>query len=293
MRFLCLHGSGASGAIFAAQTASFRVQLQPGRHQFDFINGPYTSKAGPGIQHFFEGPYHTFLTSYDQSALENTYKWLEALFERQDKPYDAVIGFSQGVAVLAAYTIWHQMHRPEKPLPYKAAMLICGGMPFAALEAMGYPVSEKAWALNEKSNEQLYAAARNFDTILAGQQAPSSGSANPSPWFTSADGLQIKSEDKWTLPPLDLSDVFGLNLANLPDRFKIKIPTVHVYGAQDPRTPHALQLALMCDPDKRMTYDHQGGHEIPRSNEKSLDLAATVDWLEKQVHAAQERTSQR
>ncbi|KAF2770181.1 hypothetical protein EJ03DRAFT_310813 [Teratosphaeria nubilosa] len=274
MRFLCLHGSGTSGAIFAAQTASFRTQLKPGCHEFNFINGPHPSKPGPGVQHFFEGPYHTFLTSYDQSALDYTYKWLEALFERQDKPYDAVIGFSQGVAVLAAYTIWHQIYRPEKPLPYKAAMFICGSAPFAALEGMDYSVPEKAWALNEKSNEQLYAAARNFDSILAGQQAPFSHES------------QTKSEDKWALPPLDASDVFGLDLVSLPDRFRIKIPTVHVYGAKDPRTPHALQLALMCDPHKRMTYDHGGGHEIPRSIEKSLDLAATVDWLEKQVNAA-------
>lgn len=67
------------------------------------------------------------------------------------------------------------------------------------------------------------------------------------------------------------SDCFGLDFTKFPDNIRINIPTVHIYGAKDPRWGSGLQLAYFCN-DRKM-YDHQGGHDIPRTTPVSVKIA--------------------
>ena len=77
---------------------------------------------------------------------------------------------------------------------------------------------------------------------------------------------------------LDLKNVFGLNFEEIPQRFRIKIPTVHIYGNKDPRCPASLQLVHFSSPELRRTYDHGGGHDVPRKTEVSESVANLVQW---------------
>jgi len=79
------------------------------------------------------------------------------------------------------------------------------------------------------------------------------------------------------------SEVFGLDFTTMPDELSIRIPTVHTYGAKDPRWPAAMQLAYFCEKDKRKLYDHGGGHNIPRTAEVSETIAKLVVDLAKEV----------
>jgi hypothetical protein len=78
--------------------------------------------------------------------------------------------------------------------------------------------------------------------------------------------------------PIDLGNVFGLNLSQLPAQLKIQIPTVHIYGSKDPRYPASLQLSHLCSPELRRTYDHCSGHDIPRTKEVSETIASLIRW---------------
>lgn len=59
---------------------------------------------------------------------------------------------------------------------------------------------------------------------------------------------------------------------------RIEIPTVHVYGSKDPRYAAGVHLSGICNPKTRRTYDHGGGHEIPRTSEVSSSMAELVQW---------------
>lgn len=97
--------------------------------------------------------------------------------------------------------------------------------------------------------------------------------------------------DRWTTPggngdtdlhlnpaaPVDPSDIFGLDTVQMPEQLRIKIPTLHVYGRVDPRLPASLQLAYLSESTKRLTYQHEGGHNIPRSAAATEGIARLID----------------
>ena len=75
------------------------------------------------------------------------------------------------------------------------------------------------------------------------------------------------------------TNVFGLDFTKIPTRLQISIPTVHIYGSQDPRYPASIQLAQFCEPTVRRTYDHGGGHDVPRSRQVSENIATLLKWI--------------
>jgi hypothetical protein len=93
-------------------------------------------------------------------------------------------------------------------------------------------------------------------------------------------------EDRWGLgfdpftadPDSKTKMVFGIDVARIPREVRIAIPTVHVYGSRDPRFPASVTLAQFCDEGVRRTFDHGGGHEIPRKKDVSAMLAELVEW---------------
>lgn len=76
----------------------------------------------------------------------------------------------------------------------------------------------------------------------------------------------------------DQSNIFGINFNAVPKEWLIQIPTVHVYGAKDPRFPASITLAHLCEKGVRRTFDHGGGHDIPRRAEVSVMLSELVEW---------------
>lgn len=157
------------------------------------------------------------------------------------------------------------------------------------LENMGLPVPRKAWQINDLTGAQLAtkasAAAVEIERLLR------SGNAREA----SRRGLWDRTDDLvhevpmpgtvdcHELPELPSNDVYGLDLTRFPSGLKIDIPTVHVYGIKDPRYPASIHLAYLSNEEKRLVYDHSGGHEIPRTTKVSKELASAVEWLDEQV----------
>jgi len=55
----------------------------------------------------------------------------------------------------------------------------------------------------------------------------------------------------------------------------IAIPTVHIWGCNDPRKAESEQVHHLCRPDLRSMYVHDGGHEVPGLGVKA-GLASSV-----------------
>lgn len=57
------------------------------------------------------------------------------------------------------------------------------------------------------------------------------------------------------------------------DKFRIRVPTAHVYGRKDSWRGHSMDLMGLCDSKKCVKFEHDGGHEVPRSaSEEMCDL---------------------
>ena len=309
MRFLCLHGKGTSGEIFDAQTCkssdwiayslflrkardqklaeaiaytlgyedSFRSKLDPARYVFDFVDAPFDSAPAAGIDVFFPPPYYTFWRGTDAEDLKSAHVWLLELLDRQG-PYDGVVCFSQGCSLIASFIIYHNNERPEEPLPFAAAIFICGGIPLVMLSDLGLPVSAEAWEINKRTSRELQekagAAGDQVQAVLEGDLEARRGL-----W----DRTDTLEQDPLAPFPTDRTNVFGLNFTQFPDQLKINIPTVHIYGSKDPRYPSSVQLAHFSEEGRRRTFDHAGGHDIPRTTVVSNQIAELVKWLESKI----------
>lgn len=261
MRILCLHGKGTSARIFQSQTTSLRRRLEQISEdltfEFDFVDGPLPSAPAPDTPSFYEPPYYAFYEGNSITGIRESHQWLSDILDQRG-PYDGVLTFSQGCALISSYMLYQQWYEPEENAPFKFALFICGGVPITVLKDLGVPVSKEVENLDSATKLQLLEKTTCEVT-----------------------------KDRWQLTDyanvvrraqFDSDDCFGLNLNKIPPELKIRIPTVHVYGRKDPRLPASVQLAGLCDPYIRTIFDHGGGHEIPRSTDVSDEMAKLIVW---------------
>lgn len=194
-------------------------------------------------------------------------KWdliYQPLILPENGPYDMVMCFSQGCSLASSLLLYNQTLFPNSPPLFKAAIFICGGVPLDVLSSIGIDVTDEARELDQSSKVALEQRASSAAIIRDGYDRWGAG-FNP----FSADP-EMSTGDKRM--------VFGIDVAQIPQKLKIPIPTVHVYGSKDPRFPASVTLAQVCDPSVRRTFDHVGGHEIPRNRDVSETLAELVEW---------------
>jgi len=241
---------------------------------FDFVDAPFRSAPAPGIDAIFKSGHFTWWPQATAQAIQAAHLWLDD-YLGEHGPYDAVCGFSQGCSLIGSYLLYHAAERPPgTPPPFKAAIFICGGLPFAALEDLGLPVSQRAKDINDATGAELKRKAGSLKTLAANRDLIQRGVGL---W----DDVTENVHDPNVMP--DPSDVFGLDFTKFPQDVRITIPTVHVYGSKDPRWPSSMQLAYFCD--NRVMYDHGGGHDIPRGSVVSTRIAELVTNLIKDVSA--------
>ena len=138
------------------------------------------------------------------------------------------------------------------------------------LDDLGLPISLRAWDISDHTGRLLLSTAANLHAKAA---EPSSIKPGVSLWDeVPAEDLD---HDPSEAPPS--SDVYGLDCSSFPEKLKIKIPTVHVYGAKDPKYVASVQLVQFCE-EKRRTFDHGGGHDVPRLTGVSERIAELVEW---------------
>lgn len=184
------------------------------------------------------------------------------------------MGFSQGCALIGSYLLYHARATRWGPVPFKAAVFICGGLPLPALADLDVEVSQRAERLNQMTSDLLRQRTGSLAAMAGNPELIQHGVGM---WDNVADLLHDPEE----IP--DEGDVFGLDYTTMPTDLRIRIPTVHISGGKDPRWPASWQLAYFCD--KRKMYDHGGGHEIPRTTVVSNKIAGLVEELAKEIQS--------
>ncbi|KAF1328964.1 D-3-phosphoglycerate dehydrogenase, partial [Globisporangium splendens] len=150
LRVLCLHGFRTNVKVMQNQTATLRALLGDDA-EFTFLNGPYKAKgpSAEGIrrQYSNDAPFYEWCAlgyvqgldkdKEDADAAKTEWRELYIGFEktaefldahlRQHGPYDVVIGFSQGAAVL---TILSMIYLRKQPSQRWWNLCVCvGGVP--------------------------------------------------------------------------------------------------------------------------------------------------------------------
>ncbi|KAH7020314.1 serine hydrolase FSH [Ilyonectria destructans] len=281
-KILCLHGHGTSAAIFKSQTAAFRAKLDSS-FIFDFVDAPFPSRGAPGIDAIYKSDTYTWWPQPTSQAIRASHSWV-ADYAREQGGYDAVCCFSQGCSLAASMALYRAVdaataptngHKSDEPLPFRAAIFICGGVPLPVLESIGLEVPSRAHEINKRTGELLNGTAGRLNELAANVKLIKRGVGL---WDTGKGDLM---HDPKARP--ELSDVFGLDFTRFPKSARISIPTVHIYGSKDPRWPAGIQLAEFCE--DRLEYDHGGGHDIPRSTEVSNKIADMITQLMSQIES--------
>jgi len=99
----------------------------------DFLNAPHIArKPYPGLEQLSKNQFHTWgginFSKDGNADWEESLEYL-ATYIKKNGPYDGVYGFSQGVALITAFSspsIWKDRFGFEKS-PWKFAILACGG----------------------------------------------------------------------------------------------------------------------------------------------------------------------
>lgn len=246
--------------------------------EFDFVDGKFPSSPAPGIDGFFEGPYYAHYTTFAAQDLADAHDWLSQLIKDRG-PYDGVIGFSQGCALTATFLLSLQSKIAEqdagKPgaveIPFKFAILICGGVPLTFLEDQGYEVSDIAKE-NDKRTGLALASQASFSALLEHGRDRWKGDAGADPSLADLSSLPLDEV-------VSADNIGGLDFRQIPSERLIQIPTVHICGTKDPRKLSGIQLARLCRADRRQVWDHGGGHDIPWTSAVSDKIARLIAWV--------------
>ena len=195
--------------------------------------------------------------------------WLFDLLHKSG-PYDGALCFSQGCSLVSSLLLYHAAETPSAPLPFKTAIFICGGLPLTVLDDLGLPISLRAWDISNHTGRLLLSTAANL-------HAKAADLSSIKPGVSLWDEVPAEDLDHDPSKAPSSSDVYGLDFNSFPEDLKIKIPTVHVCGAKDPKYVASVQLVHFCE-ETRRTFDHGGGHDVPRLPGVSERIAELVEW---------------
>lgn len=253
----------------------FRSQLDKS-FTFDFIDGPYISPLPPSLARVFTSAY-TWVDKKDAASIRSTMDWL-LQYMHSNGPYDCVCCFSKAAAVIVAILLYHGREPPETrmPLPFKSVVFMNASIEYSVLEDLGLPITAEARDIQRQTEDIVRSRASNLQNLANLLTLKSTGEADM--WKDTSELLH----DASVLPSPERC--FGVNFTAFPsDVFIGGLPTVHIYGSKDPIWPSSIQVAYLCSEGRRKTYDHQGGHDVPRLPQVAATIAALFKQLAKET----------
>jgi Serine hydrolase (FSH1) len=243
-RILCLHGGGVTGAIFRAQFRSFlhNDRLRT-RFRFVFVDAPFFCEEGVGVVPVYEnwGPFR---------------RWFRWLPEHPEIDADACAGEIE-------YAIESGMKADAGTGEWVGVLGFSQGAKLAA----SLLHEQQLRRVREGANGEVEANDRpnwQFGVIMAGR-AP----------------LVSLSEDTEGLPFMQsaggIADGVDLDSITAYPGMRLRLPTVHVHGLQDPGLHlHRRLVHDYCEPGSTTLVEWDGNHRIPL---KKVDVEKVVDAI--------------
>ncbi|KAE8356047.1 serine hydrolase FSH [Aspergillus coremiiformis] len=278
MKILCLHGYGTGPDILRYQLSELMRHADP-TWDFHFLSGEVDCQPAPDIAGRLPGPYRCWTESWAADTVDAAHAVVDDAIDEYG-PFDGVLGFSQGAAIVTSYLLEHGITHPGEPMPFRFAIFCSCTMPF--------------------SSDLAYCQSMFGSLSLMQQKLLRSGQDDeitqlPEPVRTQATSLVkiVKTTQFITGNPpvffLDrpLSDIpCILDPAMCPTR--LRIPTLHIRGKADiPGLEETGSLVeSFCDPKNRRSITHSGGHDLPRSEQEVKLILSAMEWMVAQSELA-------
>lgn len=168
----------------------------------------------------------------------------------------------------------HQIEHPDKPPLFRAAIFLCSPLPFSLSLHHGVDVRQYFGV----PTSQPLSPARPLEVpenlIPESYYLQQNGKESNGNKFASAS-----LTDGFKPPGVETGGDEGGPYYNMfhpsVDMQRIAIPTAHIYGQKDSWRFHSLDLIAFCK--RPITFQHDGGHEIPRS--ASEEICDTIEEL--------------
>lgn len=245
MRFLCLHGRGTNSDIFEAQlgmtdshsrtTRSFLdrtadslapLQRRLAQHTLEFLDAQSACAPAPGISDLYPPPY---LCWYEHGHPDNVSIALDDLRAvlDEDGPYDGLIGFSEGAALIASLLLCDELAGRHPRI--QLAVLFNSVVPLIA-EAMDVQYASSPLSELVHGHHNHYLALLQANEQVGDPLAHAWG-------FSPAGPLRISAS------------------------------TAHIIGDQDPFAPSSQLVVQMCHPERAQVLRHGGSHALPQAGD--------------------------
>ncbi|KAJ5916775.1 hypothetical protein N7504_000790 [Penicillium tannophilum] len=277
MRILCCHGFGTGPEVMKHQLAKIRKCCDPS-WEFYFVAGQSEGPPDPVVAAAFPGPYLCYSLDFDTASMGAAHDLIDQEFEKHG-PFDGVLGFSTGAALLTAYLLEKATLYPEQPLPVQFA-IFCSTIPPISAD-LAYTEMMFGSLLPEEQQR-----------IRSADEAQISQLLEP---VRSAVSLTARCFD--LLRPVHgrpVSDFLNRNMLDVPCvlrpevyKARLAIPTFHCWGKNDPPVfqESARLVESFCHPRMRVSYQHSVIHNLPRS---TVEVKAMVSGIEKMIFLNQQ-----
>lgn len=174
---------------------------------------------------------------------------------REEGPFDAVLGFSQGSAIAATILLTEAIKNPGRQ-PFKMGVFLSSTMPF--------DFDSGILRLKDKGVNGLTAI--HFDN----------GCGDPNPekdkfdWMADCrskgviEEFQARRQSYHHAQNGNVEVDVLLRYNPTTHTQRLRLPTVHVIGTNDDYADHGRDLHGMCDARYATLISHDGGHQLPR-----------------------------
>lgn len=135
----------------------------------------------------------------------------------------------------------HQIEYPTEPPLFRLAVFMGSPIPFS-------------------KNLDFGIDARAYFGLRAPKQSRV-GCPTKIPDYLITDAAYLKTEGQRIRPYETYYQMFHPTV----DSIRIEIPTAHIYGLKDPWRLHSKDLVRLCSEDLTSVFEHDSGHDIPRS----------------------------
>jgi pimeloyl-ACP methyl ester carboxylesterase len=250
---------GTDSTILKAQISHF-LDLLPACYEFTFPDAPVLCDPSPGVAEHHPGPYRCWFNTPTNAKVAQAYAWVQTAVLRQGDSFDVVIGFSQGAALAAGMLLHQQIEHPNAPPLFRAAMFICSPLPFSCMPNYGIDI-------------------RRYFGVEPVPCLATAGRPNTVPSDLVAEAYFLRNDQELEPDSTD-AEPHGTGVSSpgpyynmfhpSVDNLRITIPTAHVYGRKDAWRRHSMELRGLCSPTDRVEFQHDGGHEVPRTASEEI-----------------------
>ena len=175
---------------------------------------------------------------------------------REEGPFDAVLGFSQGSALGATVMLTEAIKNPGRP-PFAMGIFLSSTMPFDFGSGI---LRLKDDGVNGLNATHLDHSFRNLES--------EKGKVN---WLTDCRSKGVIDEFQARHQEYQQHSGAGSVEVDVLLRYhptthtqRLLLPTVHVIGTKDDYADHGRDLYGMCDARQATLISHDGGHQLPR-----------------------------